>query len=76
MERRNHFDRILQLEYRANPKTANSEERTWHFKWCENGRQRTMYLGSTDDPGGKLAERLGHCRIGLFVDLRRFIRTL
>ena len=57
VERRSHLDGILQLEYRANPKTGTQRGPYWYFKWRENGRQRTMYLGATDDPEGKLAER-------------------
>jgi len=57
VERRSHLDGILQLEYRANPKTGTQRGPYWYFKWRENGRQRTMYLGATDDPEGKLMER-------------------
>jgi hypothetical protein len=59
VERRNHLDGILQLEYRANPKTGTQRGPYWYFKWRENGSQRTMYLGSTDDPEGTLAEKRG-----------------
>lgn len=57
VERRSHLDGILQLEYRANPKTGKQRGPYWYFKWRENGRQRTMYLGATDDPEGRLHER-------------------
>ena len=59
VERRSHLDGILQLEYRTNPKTGTQRGPYWYFKWRENGRQRTMYLGATDDPEGKLAEKRG-----------------
>jgi hypothetical protein len=59
VERRNHLDGIMQLEYRANPKTGTQRGPYWYFKWRDNGRQRTMYLGATDDPEGKLAEIRG-----------------
>jgi hypothetical protein len=57
VERRSHLDGILQLEYRANPKTGKLRGPYWYFKWRENGRQRTLYLGATDDPEGRLRER-------------------
>lgn len=57
VERRDHLNGILQLEYRANPKTGTHRGPYWYFHYRENGRQRTLYIGKTDDPKGKLAGR-------------------
>jgi hypothetical protein len=56
-ERRNHGTGILQLEYRANPKTGIQRGPYWYFYWREAGKQRSLYLGKTDDPEGALAEK-------------------
>ena len=58
-ERRNHGRGILQLEYRANPKTGTQRGPYWYFYWREEGRQRSLYLGKTDDPEGVLAGKFG-----------------
>ncbi len=63
VERRDYRDGIL-LEYRANPKTGARRGPYRYFEWRENGRQRTLYLGSTDDPEAKLAETIGGQRVG------------
>jgi hypothetical protein len=57
-ERRNHGSGILQLEYRANPKTGTQRGPYWYFYWREAGKQRSLYLGKTEDPEGALAEKL------------------
>ena len=49
---------ILQLEYRTNPKTGTQRGPYWYFHYREGGRQRTLYLGKTDDPEGVLTEKL------------------
>ncbi len=56
VERRSYRDGILQLEYRTNTKTGKQRGPYWYFKWRENGRQRTTYIGATDDPESKLEE--------------------
>jgi hypothetical protein len=56
-ERRNHGSGILQLEYRANPKTGTQRGPYWYFYWREAGKQRSLYLGKTNDPEGALAEK-------------------
>jgi hypothetical protein len=57
-ERRNHGRGILQLEYRANPKTGTHRGPYWYFYWREGGRQRSLYLGKTSDPEALLEEKL------------------
>lgn len=57
---RPHEDGYLQLEKRVyvNKKGKQSERGPyWYFRYHEGGRQRTMYLGKTDHPEGKLAEK-------------------
>ena len=57
VERRNHGRGILQLEYRANPKTGTRRGPYWYFYWREEGRQHSLYLGKTDDPEAELDEK-------------------
>ena len=58
VERRNHGSGILQLEYRTNPKTGTRRGPYWYFYWREEGRQRSLYVGKTDDPEAVLEEKL------------------
>jgi hypothetical protein len=58
VERRSYGSGILQLELRANPKTATTRGPYWYFHYRDGGRQRTVYVGKTDDPEGTLAEKL------------------
>jgi hypothetical protein len=58
VERRSYGSGILQLEYRANPKTGRQRGPYWYFHYREGGRQRTLYVGKTDDPEAALAEKL------------------
>jgi hypothetical protein len=58
VERRSYGSGILQLEYRANPKTGTTRGPYWYFHYRDGGRQRTLYVGKTDDPEGTLAEKL------------------
>jgi len=57
VERRNHLDGILQLEYRTNLKTGKQRGPYWYFKYRKDGRQKTTYIGATDDPEGWLEKR-------------------
>ena len=57
VERRNHGRGILQLEYRANPKTGTRRGPYWYFYWREQGRQYSLYVGKTDDPQAVLEEK-------------------
>ena len=58
VERRSYGSGVLQLEYRANPKTGTTRGPYWYFHYREKGRQRTLYVGKTGDPEGTLAEKL------------------
>jgi len=58
VERREYGSGILQLELRANPKTGTTRGPYWYFHYREGGKQRTLYVGKTDDPEGALAEKL------------------
>ena len=58
VERRNHGRGILQLEYRANPKTGARRGPYWYFYWREEGKQHSLYVGKTDDPEGALSVKL------------------
>jgi hypothetical protein len=58
VERRSYASGILQLEYRANSKTGTQRGPYWYFHYREGGRQRTLYVGKTDDPEAALAEKL------------------
>jgi hypothetical protein len=49
IERRPYRDGVLQLEARRNPKTG-AEKRYWYFKHRKDGKQRTVYVGKTDEP--------------------------
>ena len=63
VERRNYGSGILQLERRAyRRKDGGLTERGpyWYFHYRQGGKQRTIYVGKTDDPeavvDGKLSE--------------------
>ncbi len=60
VERRDHRNGILQLEKRAyrRKKDGKLTQRGpyWYFHFREGGRQKTMYLGKTDDPEAKVDE--------------------
>jgi hypothetical protein len=58
VERRSYGSGILQLEYRANPKTGTTRGPYWYFHYREGGRQRTLYVGKTGDPEGTVAKKL------------------
>jgi len=63
IERRNYRNGILQLEGRAyrRKKDGESTERGpyWYFHYREGGKQRTLYLGKTDNPEAVVNEKLG-----------------
>ena len=59
VERRDYRNGVLQLEKRAyRRKDGGLTERGpyWYFHFREGGRQRTKYLGQTDDPEAKVDE--------------------
>jgi hypothetical protein len=58
VQRRNYGRGILQLEYRANPKTGTQRGPYWYFYWREAGKQRSLYLGKTDNPEEVLSKKL------------------
>jgi hypothetical protein len=62
VERRNYGNGILQLERRAyRRKDGGLTERGpyWYFHFREGGKQRTLYIGKTDDPEAVVNEKLG-----------------
>ncbi len=63
VERRDHDSGVLQLEYRTNPKTGKHRGPYWYFHWREDGKQRTLYLGKTDEPESKLVGKLEKLRM-------------
>ena len=61
VKRRDYRNGVLQLESRAyRRKDGGLTERGpyWYFHFREAGRQRTKYLGQTDDPEAKVDELL------------------
>ena len=60
VERRDYQNGVLQLERRAyrRKKDGGVTQRGpyWYFHFREGGRQKTMYLGQTDDPEAKVDE--------------------
>jgi hypothetical protein len=60
VERRDYQNGVLQLERRAyrHKKDGQLTHRGpyWYFHFREGGKQRTKYLGQTDDPEAKLDE--------------------
>jgi hypothetical protein len=60
VERRAYQNGVLQLEKRAyrRKKDGGLTQRGpyWYFHFREGGRQKTMYLGQTDDPEAKVDE--------------------
>jgi hypothetical protein len=63
LERREYRNGILQLEGRAYRRKKDGEltERGpyWYFHYREGGRQRTLYIGKTDNPEAVVDEKLG-----------------
>jgi transposase len=60
IERREHRNGVLQLEGRAyrRKKDGQLTERGpyWYFHYREGGKQRTLYVGKTDNPEAKVDE--------------------
>ena len=63
LERRDHRSGVLQLEGRAYRRKKDGEltERGpyWYFHYREGGKQRTLYVGRTDNPEVVVDEKLG-----------------
>jgi hypothetical protein len=62
LERRDYLNGFLQLEGRAYQRKKDGEltERGpyWYFHYREGGRQRTLYIGKTDNPEAVVDEKL------------------
>ncbi len=60
VERRDYQNGVLQLEKRAYRRKKDGgltqQGPYWYFHFREGGRQRTKYLGQTDDPEAKVDE--------------------
>ncbi len=63
VERRDYQNGVLQLEKRAYRRKKDSgltqQGPYWYFHFREGGRQKTMYLGQTDNPEAVVGEKLG-----------------
>ncbi len=60
VEYRPYEDGFLQAEMRIYTRRDGSESRRgpyWYHRYHEGGKQKKLYLGKTDDPEGKLAEK-------------------
>jgi len=60
LEYRPHADGYLQLEVRRYFRTDRSVKEHgpyWYFRYHEGGKQKTLYLGKTDDPEGVLERK-------------------
>jgi hypothetical protein len=62
VERRDYQNGVLQLERRAyrRKKDGQLTQRGpyWYYHFREGGRQKTMYLGQTDNPEAKVEEMI------------------
>ena len=60
LERREYLNGLLQLEGRAYRRKNDGEltERGpyWYFHYREGGKQRTLYVGKTENPEAKVSE--------------------
>jgi hypothetical protein len=60
LERREYRNGLLQLEGRTYRRKKDGQLKQrgpyWYFHYREGGRQRTLYLGKTDNPEGKVDE--------------------
>src|SRR5215211_7151454 len=62
LERRSYRHGLLQSEVRTYTRKDGSEARRgpyWYFHYREEGKQQTIYVGKTDVPEERLAEKLG-----------------
>jgi hypothetical protein len=62
VERRDHQNGVLQLERRTYRRKKDGELTQrgpyWYFHFREGGRQRTLYIGKTDNPETVVGEKL------------------
>ena len=60
LERRDYRNGVLQLEGRAYRRKKDDELTEsgpyWYFHYREGGKQRTLYIGKTDNPEAKVNE--------------------
>jgi len=60
VERRDYQNGVLQLEKRAYRRKKDGELTQrgpyWYFHFREGGRQKTLYVGQTDDPEARMEE--------------------
>jgi hypothetical protein len=60
LERREYRNGLLQLEGRAYQRKKDGKLKQrgpyWYFHYREGGRQRTLYVGKTNDPEAKVDE--------------------
>jgi hypothetical protein len=63
LERREYRNGLLQLEGRAYRRKKDGELTGrgpyWYFHYREGGKQRTLYIGKTEDPEAVVDEKLG-----------------
>jgi hypothetical protein len=48
--RRDYRDGLLQLETRHYAPTGDARGPYWYYHYRQDGRQRTLYVGKTDEP--------------------------
>ena len=61
LERRSYRHGLLQLEVRTYTRKDGSEARRgpyWYFHYREDGHQRTLYVGKTDEPEERISAKL------------------
>jgi hypothetical protein len=61
LERRSYRHGLLQLEMRTYTRKDSSEARCgpyWYFHYREDGKQKTLYLGKTDEPKAVVDRKL------------------
>ena len=61
LERRSYRHGLLQLEVRTYTRKDGSEARRgpyWYFHYREDGKQKTLYVGKTDEPETVVNEKL------------------
>jgi hypothetical protein len=60
LERRDYRNGVLQLEGRTYRRKKDGEQTErgpyWYFHYRQGGRQRTLYIGKTDNPEAKVDE--------------------
>jgi hypothetical protein len=62
LERRSYRNGLLQLEVRTYTRKDGSEAQRgpyWYFHYREGGKQKTLYIGKTEEPEALVDEKLG-----------------